>query len=466
MQSQKTPRAADLIREIRQGDVAPVYLLTGEAEYLIEAALERMLAHLLPPEHRDFNLTILTGAEATVEEIASIAATYPMLADRRVLLVRDPLFLKSNKQDSLLTLLREAMQASGAGFSLRVANLCARLLGISPGDIVDSATSMPPIQTFISEHEEQLSAEERDWLLDLPESFVELDLPSEAGAGNEQERLIQLLQRDLPSTTVVVFTVAGRLDSRTKLFKAFQEAGKVLVLELPKSGRDADPVYQLVSQKLRDAGKTISPRDLQRIRERTGDELHLLFEEIEKLISFIGTKARIEASDINQVVSKSSFDQVFALTDAIAKKDLSKALSSLHSTLAGGEPPIKIHAMVTRQIRLTLQAKLLVNKGVLPLDLGRMDSSTFNRDVYRAVDTSWRAQLPDSRQLNLLRQHPVSVYLLLKNLSHYTLAELQAAMERLLKADIELKSTSLLTSEHLLEELVIDLCNFKAAKAL
>ncbi len=432
MQSQQPLRAADLLREIRQGKIAPVYLLTGEADYLIEAALEKMLDLLLPAEYRDFNLTILSGVEATVEEITSIAATYPMLSDRRIIVVKDPLFLTPQKQDSPLVLLRDARRASDVGSPLRAVNLCARLLGLTPGELADTSIASSTIQTFIAEHGEQLSAEERSWLLGIPDVAAQLDLSSDSTAGDEKERLLQWLQGDLPNTSVVIFTITGRLDTRTKLFKAFRQVGRALTLELPRKGHESDPVYKLVVQKLAGVGKSISPRDLQRIRERTGDDLHLLFEEIEKLISFVGHRPRIETNDIDQIVTKSRFDQIFALTDALAKKDLPRALSSLYSTLAGGEPPIKVHAMITRQIRLTLQAKLLVQKGILPVDVSRMDSKGFNQNVYKQIDTAWRDLLPESRQLNLLRQHPVSVYLLLRNLSYYSLGQLHTALERLL----------------------------------
>jgi DNA polymerase-3 subunit delta len=211
----------------------------------------------------------------------------------------------------------------------------------------------------------------------------------------------------------------------------------------------------MVVNKLRESGKSITYSAFQKIREKTGENMHLIFGELEKLLAFTQGKPRINEDDIEDLVAQSSFDDIFNLTDAIANKSLPSALSILNSTLESGEPPIKIHAMITRQIRLMLQAKLLIQQGGLS-NLARMDYKNFV-NAYRNLPQELSAQLPTDRKFNLLKQSPYPVYLALRQNNNFTLQELLDAMERLLEADIQLKSSQF-EPGLILEQLVVELC--------
>jgi DNA polymerase III delta subunit len=76
--------------------------------------------------------------------------------------------------------------------------------------------------------------------------------------------------------------------------------------------------------------------------------------------------------------------------------------------------------------------------------------------VYRNLPTELIDKLPKSKQLNVLKQHPYPLHLTLRQAKNFTIQELVKAMDRLLEADIQLKS-SRLTPELVVEMLVIDL---------
>ncbi|MFQ6041616.1 MAG: DNA polymerase III subunit delta, partial [Candidatus Poribacteria bacterium] len=195
--------------------------------------------------------------------------------------------------------------------------------------------------------------------------------------------------------------------------------------------------------------------------ERTGENMHLIFGELEKLLSFTQGKPRIDVNDVEGLVAQSSFDDIFDLTDAIANKSLSSALAILNSTIESGEPPIKIHAMITRQIRLMLQAKLLIQQGGLS-NLTRMDYKNFV-NAYRNLPKELSDQLPTDRKFNLLKQSPYPVYLALRQNNNFSLPELLDAMERLLESDIQLKSSQF-EPGLILEQLIVELCSSRKYK--
>ena len=75
-------------KEIREGDIGPLYYVYGDEPYLVERGVKRLLARAVSPDFREFNLTVFYGGEAKGEEIAEAAQTLPMFAERRVVLVR------------------------------------------------------------------------------------------------------------------------------------------------------------------------------------------------------------------------------------------------------------------------------------------------------------------------------------------------------------------------------------------
>jgi len=74
---------------IKERTFAPAYYFFGEDDYLKNEELRRLIDAAIDPATRDFNLEFLRGADVDATTLGSIAATPPMMADRRALVVRD-----------------------------------------------------------------------------------------------------------------------------------------------------------------------------------------------------------------------------------------------------------------------------------------------------------------------------------------------------------------------------------------
>lgn len=68
---------------------SPAYYLHGEDEYLKEDALRHLVDAAIDPATRDFNLDQRRGSELDGEALASLLAMPPMMAERRVVVIRD-----------------------------------------------------------------------------------------------------------------------------------------------------------------------------------------------------------------------------------------------------------------------------------------------------------------------------------------------------------------------------------------
>jgi DNA polymerase-3 subunit delta len=78
-----------LRRALSRGPVEAAYLIAGPEVILKDEALSVLLDHCLDPGLRDFNLDLLSAQQLEPEQLAAVAATLPMMSERRVVVVRD-----------------------------------------------------------------------------------------------------------------------------------------------------------------------------------------------------------------------------------------------------------------------------------------------------------------------------------------------------------------------------------------
>ncbi|THF52772.1 DNA polymerase III subunit delta [Flavobacterium supellecticarium] len=78
-----------IIKDIKAGDIKPIYFLMGEEPYYIDKLTDYIEDTILSEEEKGFNQMVLYGRDVTVEEIVSNAKRYPMMADRQVVIVKE-----------------------------------------------------------------------------------------------------------------------------------------------------------------------------------------------------------------------------------------------------------------------------------------------------------------------------------------------------------------------------------------
>lgn len=85
----------EIIRSVQAGDIKPIYYLMGDESYYIDRLADFIVDNVLRPEDRDFNLITYFGSDTTIDTIISTARTYPMGAERMVIVVKEAQNLKS-----------------------------------------------------------------------------------------------------------------------------------------------------------------------------------------------------------------------------------------------------------------------------------------------------------------------------------------------------------------------------------
>jgi len=86
---------------IKRRSFDAAYYITGEDEYQKDEAIRQLVEAAIEPSSRDFNLDIRRAGELDGESLAVLLSTPPMMADRRVVVLRDVGALKKDTRKVL-----------------------------------------------------------------------------------------------------------------------------------------------------------------------------------------------------------------------------------------------------------------------------------------------------------------------------------------------------------------------------
>ncbi|UNP75512.1 DNA polymerase III subunit delta [Bacillus nitratireducens] len=89
---------SDLHKKIKKKQFAPLYLLYGTEAYFINETIKLITTEALEEEDREFNVVTYDLEEAYLEDVVEDARTLPFFGDRKVILIKSPLFLTAQKE--------------------------------------------------------------------------------------------------------------------------------------------------------------------------------------------------------------------------------------------------------------------------------------------------------------------------------------------------------------------------------
>ena len=82
---------------VQEGNVKPLYFVYGEEQLLADKFQSLLMASSLSEAEKSFNLDILYGAEVTAQQAIATCNAFPVMAERRVVIVRDFEKMSDNK---------------------------------------------------------------------------------------------------------------------------------------------------------------------------------------------------------------------------------------------------------------------------------------------------------------------------------------------------------------------------------
>ncbi|MDB5231988.1 MAG: holA [Chitinophagaceae bacterium] len=147
-------------------------------------------------------------------------------------------------------------------------------------------------------------------------------LLKEAQQMREIEKLEGYVDNPLTSTIFVVAYKEKKLDARTKFAKLVKQKGEVLTTKKLYDNQLPDWTRQMVAQKKLE----ISDKALLLLVDHIGNDLNRLQNEVDKLALNLDASKQITEEHIEEYIGISKEFNVFELQDAIAGKNLAKAI--------------------------------------------------------------------------------------------------------------------------------------------
>ena len=84
----------DLLKQIKKGELKPVYAFDGEEPYYIDLLCDAFEQDVLAPHEKDFNFTTFYGKDADWASVVNECRSYPAFAQRRLVILKEAAQLK------------------------------------------------------------------------------------------------------------------------------------------------------------------------------------------------------------------------------------------------------------------------------------------------------------------------------------------------------------------------------------
>jgi DNA polymerase-3 subunit delta len=439
--------------DLNRGVLAPCYLLYGEEEYLITEALQKILDLILPQADRDFGLFFLDGENADIDNINDLILSPSLLGGRKVVVVCNTTIFHSRENlADLISKIRENIDeqpAKAAKYFLTF----LKIAGFTLEDLQGAGWKKITDEQWRKVVEGDAGDDRGKWLPRIIDLCVSQG--HSAGSGvDKAEKLGEVFAKGLPAGNCIILT-ADTVDKRKKIFKIFSDAGVVLYFGQTKGETAQKDLLQRQAQKLLERyGKKLTPAAWIALGKKTGFELRRSLAELEKLVFFVGDRGSVEEKDVEEVVDKTREDSIFDLTTALSEKNQLAALAALRALLDQGTHHLMILSMIVREIRLLLQARILVDAAKLP-KINNMEYGWFSKNIHpRLSELAGTMDLPKDFLIN---KHPFVIFNALRNCGRFSYPVLVGYLDCLLDIDRAMKSSAT-APQLLLENFLIKAC--------
>ena len=173
----------------------------------------------------------------------------------------------------------------------------------------------------------------------------------------EMTRLIFLESQTLPQTHPAV-ALANQPDQ-----------GLVLPFPLP----EGNMIDRWIQQRVQEKGGEISPEAVRMLTMLVGNDLHILDNELEKLVAYKASASptTIKPADVDLLSPYVAESNIFDLVDALGNRNEKRASMLYQQKLDEGADPFYLFSMFVRQFRLLIQVRELADDRYAPQLIAR-----------------------------------------------------------------------------------------------
>lgn len=259
----------------------------------------------------------------------------------------------------------------------------------------------------------------------------------------------------------ILVLVSAEVDKRLKLVKTVNKMGGLI--QVP----DMDPEARerWVMRKFKDLGVSVN-RDVAQLLLDLKDDMRAIASEIEKVVTYAGDANVVTMGDIEAVVGRTKHEKVYELTRAVIMRDPATALGLLAELLdRPDESAIGLLYRISREIRCLVQMRMFLDNTHNGWG-ENMQFGMFKNVVYPRFE-AWLNEAGISRRDSYMWMRPYGVYMRFKEGAGFEVSALVAFLDGLLRANVELVSTSVpprVVLEKLISMLGVEACSLTGGK--
>lgn len=200
-------------------------------------------------------------------------------------------------------------------------------------------------------------------LIDLAETlpfFAErrVILVENSGFFKKSTEELAAYMTELPETSYFIFAEED-VDKRGKMYKQVKKHGSVVEFK-----RQTDAVLmQWILGTLKKENKKITRSVMELFLSKTGNDMELITQELEKLLCYTMEKDIIEAEDVEAICANQISGKIFDMVEAIGRKESKRALDLYYDLLMLKEPAMRILFLVTRHFQILMQLSDMMGGG-------------------------------------------------------------------------------------------------------
>lgn len=305
-----------------------------------------------------------------------------------------PLYLFYGKEsflveDLLKTLIETVLTEEEHDFNLSIYDMRETAVDLA----VEDAATLPFIgakRVVILKDAYFLTAQKDEWKIDHSLKIFE-----------------EYIQNPVSETAFVVVAPYEKLDERKKITKLLKK--EAVVVEAKEF--DDRLMMEWLENRAKEKRVSLTNDAIGRMIQLLGKNLLMMTNELDKLALFVGEEGIISIEVVDELVAKTIEQDIFMLINAIVSYRIDEALSIFFALMKQKEDPIKVIALLARQIRIQYQVKEMARQGY--------------------------SQKQMAGQLKL---HPYVVRLSLKESERATDKQLHQLLDRLCDLDFQVKT--------------------------
>jgi DNA polymerase-3 subunit delta len=179
-------------------------------------------------------------------------------------------------------------------------------------------------------------------------------------ADKELEKLTEYL--GAPVDTGCLVLTAEKLDGRSRFVKTAKQKGFLCEAQPLKPAA----MREFIGREARRRKLDVRPDATAALIDAIGTDLSATDDALTRLSLYVGEGQPITLAAVEACVSRVRVESIWALVDAVGLRDQRAALKAASSLLADREPPLRILAMITRQLRMIGRMQDGLRSGMAP----------------------------------------------------------------------------------------------------